>query len=388
MSDFVAVALEGPGPFVLGLTAHERNRRVLERAGIAVVDARRTPPSKRVLTIPASVVITPALVPYLRNGAAPGRLAPGDARLPPGAAYDVSTRAARSDTTRTLLLSTAKPTDGWVARHVNRRLSRPISRLLLALRMTPNHASALSLLTGLGAAAFALHPSWGALVAAALLFQWASIVDGVDGEMARLTLTESPRGASVDTAVDVGTYIVCCIAFAVGWGRQGIADWELRLAGLVTLALLVAIGQGWAFVRGHAPDHSYVFIDRCVDHVAREQGGFGFRALRVAFLFMRRDAFSLTFLVLALTGERVVYFFGLGAFVLLAQLTLVFGRERLAAAAAAIVSRGAPASPGGPPKPCPAAPPVRIVHQALQPAPVVAEASRKAFTRLDLDSQL
>lgn len=395
MSDFVAVALEGPGPRVLGLTVHERNRRVLERAGIVIVDAQLThePRPKRLLTIPASVVITPALVPYLRNGAAPGRLAPSDARLPAGAAYDVSTPAARSDTTRMLLLSTAKRTDGWVARHVNRPISRPISRLLLALRMTPTHASALSLLTGLAAAAFALHPSWGALVAAAVLFQWASIVDGVDGEMARLTLSESPRGASVDTAVDIGTYVACCIAFAIGWARQGIEPWELRLAGLVVFGLALAFWQGGKFVRRYAPDASYVFVDRCVDHAAREGGGWGMRALRFAFLLMRRDAFSLTFLVLALTGQRVVYFLALGAFVLLALLTFALGRDRLAAAAVALNQPRAVVAPHVAAEPRPVIPSShaapRLARPALQPSPVMADAaSRKALTRLDLDSQV
>ena len=135
MPDPVAVALEGPGPRVLGLTAHERNRRVLERAGIAIVDGHAERQSlQATLTIPASVVITPALVPYLLNGVTPGRLSAPDARLPEGAAYDVSTPATRREAARALLLATAKPTDGWVARRLNRPLSRPISRLLLAMR--------------------------------------------------------------------------------------------------------------------------------------------------------------------------------------------------------------------------------------------------------------
>ncbi len=379
MRDFVAVALEGPGPRVLGLTAHERNRRVLERAGIAVVNGHPGPRQslRAAFTIPSSVVITPAFASHLRSGASFGRrLVASDAGLPAGAVYDVSTPAARRETTRALLLATRKPSDGWVARRLNRPLSRPLSRLLLAMRLTPAHASLLSLLTGLGAAIFALHPSWAALVAAALLFQAASVVDGVDGEMARLTHTESPRGASIDTAVDIATYLACCIAFGIGWARQGIEPWELRLAGLVTFGLTIAFWQGGAFVRRHAPDASYVFVDRCVDRAAREEGGWGLRALRVAFLFMRRDAFSLTFLVLAFTGQRVVYLLALGAFVLLALLTFALGRGRLAAAAAELNAQPAAASPAG-------------AFPTLQPSAIIAtDASRKAFTRLDLDSQV
>lgn len=392
MPDSVAVALEGPGPRVLGLTAHERNRRVLERAGITVVNGHPGPrtPLQGTLTIPATVVITPALIPHLRNGAGFGpRLAASDRGLPAGSVHDVSTPAARREAIRALLQATGKPTDGWVARRLNRPLSRPLSRLLLAMRLTPAHASLLSLSTGLAAAVFAAHPSWPALVAAAVLFQAASVVDGVDGEMARLTHAESARGASMDTAVDIGTYLACCTAFGIGWARQGIESWELRLAGLVTFGLVVAFWQAGVFVRRYAPDASYVFIDRCVEHAAREQGGWGLRSLRVAFLLMRRDAFSLAFLVLAFTGQRVVYFVGLGAFVLLALLTFWLGRDSLAAAGAEL--NAASAAMNGHLQPVPvttAAGPSRPVERPALQRSVVAGASRKALTRLDLDSHV
>ena len=43
------------------------------------------------------------------------------------------------------------------------------------------------------------------LVLGGLLFHAASVLDGVDGEMARATLRTSPSGATLDSAVDLAT---------------------------------------------------------------------------------------------------------------------------------------------------------------------------------------
>src|SRR5215218_5878409 len=80
--------------------------------------------------------------------------------------------------------------DGPVSRYFNRRLSRPISLLLVRRGVSANAATALSFLTTLVAAtALGLGSIWwAALVAGGVLVQFASIVDGVDGEIARASL--------------------------------------------------------------------------------------------------------------------------------------------------------------------------------------------------------
>ena len=331
------MALEGPGPQVLGLSVRERNRRVLLRAGVAAGDrpeAQGETPPPDAIVVPATLAITPACVPHVLAAEPGSRLTA--AALPNGTAYDVSTPAARREASRALLLATGKPTDGWVARRLNRPISRVLSRLLLAAGLSPAHATLLSLATGAAAAAFAAQPSWGALVAAAAFFQLASVVDGVDGEMARATLSESAGGARLDAAVDIATYVACCAAFIAGWVRGGVAPWERWLAALVAVALGAALWQAGRFVRRHAPDASFVFVDRAVDRAARDRGGWGFRAVRLAFLLMRRDAFAVAFLALAVTGRRAAFILALGAFALVALATFRLARGSLAAAASAL----------------------------------------------------
>ncbi len=96
----------------------------------------------------------------------------------------------------------AKPHDGWVSKKINRKFStRIFTPLFLKLfpSISPNTVSIISALTGiLGAILFFLHRGiWGGLVT-----QLASILDGSDGEIARLKKQESPFGNFFDALLD------------------------------------------------------------------------------------------------------------------------------------------------------------------------------------------
>ena len=89
--------------------------------------------------------------------------------------------------------------EGPVSRYLNRRLSEPLARLLAPTPVTPNQVSFLSLLVAFGAlAAFAT----GQPIAAGLLIQTSSVVDGVDGDLARLQGRASRFGAVFDAVLD------------------------------------------------------------------------------------------------------------------------------------------------------------------------------------------
>jgi len=94
-----------------------------------------------------------------------------------------------------------KATDGLVARYINRRLSNPITLAIVrhGALLTPNQVSVISLLIGLASAATYILKL---PVLAGVLIQVSSIVDGVDGELARLLGMESRRGAFLDAVLD------------------------------------------------------------------------------------------------------------------------------------------------------------------------------------------
>ena len=104
---------------------------------------------------------------------------------------------------RKLLYSNlTKPEDGWISRKINRKIStRLFTPLILRLfkRITPNIVTLISAGTGiLAGIGFILHlPVIGAIVA-----QTASILDGSDGEIARLKKMQSAFGKFFDALLD------------------------------------------------------------------------------------------------------------------------------------------------------------------------------------------
>jgi CDP-L-myo-inositol myo-inositolphosphotransferase len=116
---------------------------------------------------------------------------------------DVDTPESLSDARRVLLANLAKPSeDGFVARWLNRRASLRLSSYLATTRLSPGAITLASFVIALsGAALFAVGSYlWTAL--AGLLIQLASIVDGCDGEIARIKFQTSRFGAWADTVLD------------------------------------------------------------------------------------------------------------------------------------------------------------------------------------------
>ncbi len=87
--------------------------------------------------------------------------------------------------------------DGVVSRYLNRKISTRISRAL-ADKIEPNHATFLSFIAGILSSAFLFF----SIPLAGIIYQISSILDGVDGEIARVTLKTSRIGGVVDSVLD------------------------------------------------------------------------------------------------------------------------------------------------------------------------------------------
>jgi len=115
---------------------------------------------------------------------------------------DVDDEEALLKAEKRLVEGLIKPTDGPVSRFINRPVSAKITKCLLKFDITPNQISLLSfLLSLLGAALFFLG-NYIALAVGAILTQLSSIVDGCDGEIARLKFKESDYGGWFDSVLD------------------------------------------------------------------------------------------------------------------------------------------------------------------------------------------
>ena len=122
--------------------------------------------------------------------------------------------AAMQRLTASLRKPLGREDDGLVAHFINRPISIQISRVLVNTFVTPNQITAVGLAFGLLAAALVASGDWLTMVLAGLSLQTSSLLDGVDGELARMRLTMSHSGEWFDTVCDD----VINISFMLGLG--------------------------------------------------------------------------------------------------------------------------------------------------------------------------
>jgi len=130
-------------------------------------------------------------------------------------------------------LELGKPTDGPVARYINRKVSSRITYLIVRgnIGITPNQVSLISFLLALLSSYLYLArlPA-----VAGVLVQLSSIVDGVDGELARVRGLQSRRGAFLDAVLDRYADVAIVISVAL-YSTQLLGFWVVPVA-LLALA--------------------------------------------------------------------------------------------------------------------------------------------------------
>ena len=141
-----------------------------------------------------------------------------DAR-PPGVTAAHPVLAARSeadlvDVEVRLYAALGTEDDTGVDRHLHRRCSAWLTRRLVGTSVTPNQVSLASLAVGAAAVWCMWNASGASAALGVALYGGASVLDHVDGELARLTAQESTLGAQLDWTVD--TLIHSGLALAMG----------------------------------------------------------------------------------------------------------------------------------------------------------------------------
>jgi phosphatidylglycerophosphate synthase len=260
----LALSAEAGGAAAVVLTqgtAHLREGLLDPRLRLGLLD--RVPPAHRSIRIPASYLTHPRLLATMAGslsqmaGDSAWDLARQPYRLQGPQAFDpidVVDPASAGRAEDALFETLRKPTDGWTARWLNRRISLRISRLLVRTPLRPNQVSLAVLAIGLVAAWLASRGTYAMALAGAGLFQTQSVLDGCDGEISRVTYRGSRLGEWLDTiSDDLTNYLFFAGA---GWGlyRAGggdqylLAGVGLLIGGLVTSAVqyryLIRIGSG------------------------------------------------------------------------------------------------------------------------------------------------
>ena len=171
--------------------------------------------------------------------------------LPEGAYRRLEAPIAADETISWLMVAGPKSQDGFMARHFDRHISLAVSRQLLETSVTPNTMTIFSTLLGLLGAAFFLGASRSAYVPGALLVWLHSVLDGCDGELARVRFQESAFGSDLDFWGDNIVHLALFTCLGVGFWRTGNGIHTLVLAAVADLGVVASASAAWQHRRRH-----------------------------------------------------------------------------------------------------------------------------------------
>ena len=207
---------------------------------------------------------------------------------------------------RWLLRGSGKSRDGIVSRYLNRPISRAVSRFLLKTSITPNIWTWLITLLPVIGFFFLTRGHYLGFVVGAGLFHIHSVLDGCDGEIARVKYLDSEKGPGLDALGDLIALLLFSLGLGFGLFRagndNGLPPWIFLTEGFLSFLFIAArlgphtfdlLHRGPAAVASSAHDESL-----------RNSGGriFGERVTSLVFELTKRDVVYLMFLVLAVLG--------------------------------------------------------------------------------------
>ncbi len=122
--------------------------------------------------------------------------------------------------------------DGYISKYVNRKASEPMAQLLANTRITPNQVSWAAF--GIALLSF-ISFIFGQNIIGGLLVQLSSIVDGMDGSLARLKGKASTFGGFLDSVLDRYADILIVLGLTL-WSLSHETYPGIWLAGFLAMA--------------------------------------------------------------------------------------------------------------------------------------------------------
>jgi CDP-L-myo-inositol myo-inositolphosphotransferase len=142
--------------------------------------------------------------------------------------------------------------DGYISKYINRKASEPMARLLAKTRLTPNQ-------TTWGAFGIALLSFisfiFGQNIIGGLLAQLSSIVDGVDGSLARLKGMSSTFGGFLDSVLDRYADILIVLGLTL-WSLSHETYPGIWLVAFLAIAGTICVSYTRARID---PEHRHMF---------------------------------------------------------------------------------------------------------------------------------
>ncbi len=131
---------------------------------------------------------------------------------------DTDTKDALKTAERLILKSIPKKEDGFISFYLNRRFSLKISSKLCNFNISPNILTIVSFLIAVAGSMLFIFGRYLYTVLGGIAIQIASIIDGCDGEIARMKFLASEYGAWLDTILDrYADAIIVILVTYNGW---------------------------------------------------------------------------------------------------------------------------------------------------------------------------
>jgi phosphatidylglycerophosphate synthase len=184
----------------------------------------------------------------------------------------------------------------------HRRFSRLVSRVAVALAIRPNTITVTSLIVGLVGAWSFWRATPAEAVAGLVLYAIAVIIDHADGEVARLTLTESAIGEWLDIGAD--TVVHVCVVLALGATSAAMTGQGAGLGVVAALGVIAsaAVAKLWP---------GLAMPDRLGTAISGLGSRDGFYAMLLAFVLARSVApATLPWLMIVVAAGSHAYWVG------------------------------------------------------------------------------
>ncbi len=209
--------------------------------------------------------------------------------------YTIADHGDISNVEKSLYHGLIKETDGFMARHLNRKISLAITRQLINTSLTPNQMSLISIGIGLMGALLLSFPIISLQVFGALLFLLHSITDGCDGELARLKYMESRWGGLLDYWGDNIVHAAVFLGIGLAWKKATGLMIALWCSGFAIAGSLLTAGLVYAMTMRSGKDDGPVYT-------STSRKGKKDRWVIIADFLSRRDFIYLV-VVLAIFGK-------------------------------------------------------------------------------------
>jgi phosphatidylglycerophosphate synthase len=199
-----------------------------------------------------------------------------------------------------------KNTGGYIAQKINKRISIPISLLVVNTRIHPNYLTVVNMIIGISSSICLLFGSYWFTVLGGFLFQTASVMDGVDGEVAKFTLKVSKIGGWLDTLSDNLTLVLFLTVLSYLYFINTEGYLPLIVIIVIFAGIIIMLSAMIRYLKKYSKSGSLVAYDREFLQTLPANDPLIFISHKLKYI-TKKEFFSILFFAICLTGRAYLF---------------------------------------------------------------------------------